>query len=366
MVARTCDRTGLGIQRKLPLLLTRLWGRTLPALLGLLLWPATGICDLEIAFLVDHSGSMWAAFGEKPKIVQVKEAIERVTQELPPDVAMGLRVYPPPERPGVRREDPGLRIPIERDNRDRFPEELSLLNPKGQGSLREEIAKALGDFPDGEGTKLLALICDGSDTRGISFCETALTLTRPAGLRFFAISLNLKDPADKEELDCLNRQMEGKAIHLAPQDDLVATLLPITRQAYRGEVERQRRLKEEQERMQALLSKTRLKVEFKNTLDPFFADAVQVDQCLIDGEEIPIDSSVRLAQGEGFLLLDRAMAEGTYALSLRYKKWKGEKTVSSVGGILVVQIEAGKTLHVQAYPRGALFRWDIIFRTSNE
>jgi hypothetical protein len=209
----------------------------------------------------------------------------------------------------------------------------------------------------------LVLLCDGADTQGVSFCEKALNLDPPEGLRFYSISLNLKDPSEREELDCLSKQMEGESIHLSPRDGLVSTVLPIARKAYKDEVERQRRVVEEQRRIQALLSKTRLRVEFKNGLDPFFADSIQMDQCFLDGEEIPIDSSVRLKQGEGFLLFDRAMAEGAHELSLRYKKWKNEKAVSSVEGILNVLVEEGKTSHVQCYPRGALFHWDFTFKT---
>ena len=190
-----------------------------------------------------------------------------------------------------------------------------------------------------------------------------MNVVRPEGLRFCAISLNLNDPVEQEELDCLSKQMDGKSIHLSSKDRLVSTLLPIAQKAYQDEVERQQRVAEEQRRIQALLSKTRLKVEFHNTLDPFFADSVQVEQCLLDGQQIPIDSSVRLKQGEGFLLFDKAMAEGTYQLSLRYKKWNDDKAVSSTEGVLEVSIEEGKTSHVECYPRGALFHWDFAFKT---
>ena len=326
-----------------------------------LLWPGQGFCDLYIEFLVDRSGSMWAPYQGKPKIVQVANAIETVTQKLPTDVAMGLRVYPPAEEE-TRGKDPGLRIPVEKENRARFPQEERLLNPQGKGSLGEQLKRALKDFPGGQDTKLLVVLCDGADTEGASFCERPLDLDRPEGLRFYAISLNLKDPSEKEALDCLSKQMEGKSIHLVGRSNLVSTLLPIAQRAHQDEGERQRRVAEEQRRIEELLSKTRLKVEIHNTLDPFFADTIQVDQCSLNGEEILLETSVRLKQGEGFLLFDRAMGEGTHQLTLRYRKWKDEKAVSSVEGILEVQVEEGKTSHVQSFPRGALFRWDFTFK----
>lgn len=326
-----------------------------------LLWPGQGFCDLYIEFLVDQSGSMWAPYQGDPKFVHVANAIETVTQKLPADVAMGLRVYPPAEKE-AQGKDPGLRIPVEKDNRARFSEERRLLNPQGKGSLGEQLKRALKDFPDGQDTKLLVVLCDGADTEGASFCERALELDQPEGLRFYSISLNLKDPSEKEALDCLSKQMNGRSIHLAGRDNLVSTLLPIAQKAHRDEVERLHRVAEERRRIEELLSKTRLKVEIHNTLDPFFADSIQVDQCSLNGEEIPIDTSVRLEQGEGLLLFDRAMGEGTHQLSLRYQKWKDEKTVSSVEGILDVQVEEGKTSHIQCFPRGALFHWSFTFK----
>ncbi len=329
-----------------------------------LLWAGEAYCDLYIEFLADRSGSMWAPFQGRAKIVQVADAIEGVTRELPPEVAMGLRAYPPPEKGGGGK-DPGLLIPVEKENRDLFPEEIRRLNPKGRGFLGRQLKRALRDFPEGEDTKLLVVLCDGADTGGTSFCEKDLDLPRPQGLRFYAISLNLQDLSEQEDLDCLSRQLEGKSIHLTPKDNLLSTLLPIARKAYQDEVERQRRVAEEQKRIQALLSKTRLKLEIRNTLDPFFADSIQVEQCSLDGEGIPIDTSVRLKQGEDFLLFDKAMAEGTHQLSLRYLKWKAGKAVSSVEGILDVRVEEGKTSHVQCFPRGALFHWDFTFKTQS-
>lgn len=333
-------------------------------LLIAVLWAGKGFCDLYIEFVADRSGSMWGSFEGKAKIVQVADAIEGVTRELPSDVAMGLRVYPPREGESGRK-DPGLLIPLGKENRDLFSEELRRLNPKGKGSLGKELKQALLDFPDGQDTKLLVVLCDGADTPGASFCGGALDLARPQGLRFYAISLNLKELSEQEELDCLSRQLEGKSIHLTQKDNLLSTLLPIAQKAYQDEVERQRRVAEEKRRIQALLSKTRLKVSIRNTLDPFFADSIQVEQCSLDGEGIPIDTSVRLKQGEDFLLFDRAMAEGTHQLSLRYLKWKAGKAVSSVEGILEVRVEEGKTSQVQCFPRGALFHWDFTFKTQS-
>jgi hypothetical protein len=327
-----------------------------------LILPGQGLCDLTVLFLVDRTGSMWAPLQGRAKILQVTEAIDRVLQDLPDEVAVGLRVYPPPEQ-GAQREDPGLLIPTERGNRDRFPEEARRLNPQGRGSLRKELARTLESLPGGPDTKLLFVLCDGADSGGVSFCDTELETARPQGLRFYAISLDLKNVADQEDINCLSRQMEGEAIHLSPGDDMASTLLPIARKAYEEESEKRRRAAEEEGRLQELLSKTRLKVEIHNTLDSFFADFIQADRVLLEEEEIPLVASARLQKGEETLLFDRNITEGSYKLSLRYSKWKNERAVSSREVGLSVQVEEGKTVRVRCFPTGTLFSWELTCET---
>jgi hypothetical protein len=327
-----------------------------------LILPGQGSCDLFVVFLVDRTGSMWAPLQGRAKILHVSDAIDRVLQELPDDVAVGLRVYPPLEQ-GAEGKDPGLLIPAERGNRHRFPEQARRLNPQGRGSLRRELARTLETFPEGPDTKLLFVLCDGADSDKVSFCDMQLDAARPQGLRFYAVSLDLKNVADQENLDCLSRQMEGEAIHLSSGDNLVSTLLPIAQKAYEDETATRSRAVEEEGRLQERLSKTRLKVEVQNTLDTFFADSIQVDRVLVEGEEIAPDASVRLRQGEETLLFDRTMAEGSYELSLRFRKWKKQKAATSDEVGLTVRVEEGKTTRVRCFPAGALFSWGLTCKT---
>jgi hypothetical protein len=295
------------------------------------------------------------------KILHVEETINRTNEELPPDVIMGLRVYPPPSQ-GPKPGDPGLRVPLTIEKRARMWRELKGLNPRKKASLGPHLRKALRDFPEGEDTKLLFLLCDDADTGATPFCGEETAFRPPEGLRFYALSLNMKNPADQEELNCLSRKLKGKTVHLSGRDRILEALLPFCRKAHRDEAERQRRVQEEEKRRQELLSKTRLKVEFLNTLDAFFADSVEISHYRLNGEETPLAPSVRLGQGEASLLFDRAVSEGTHELALQYKKWKDGKAVDSIEGVLQVEVEEGKTSYVHSYPRGALFHWDFHFK----
>ena len=321
---------------------------------------ATGHCDLYIEFLVDGSGSMWAPVRGKAKILLVSKAIERISKDLPPEIAMGLRVYPPPRETG--KKDPGLLIPMEKGNRDRFPEELEILNPKGKAPLLENLKRALKDFPNGPDGKLLLLFCDGADTQGLSFCKKERVSKEETDLRFHVFFLNIKDQAEKEELKCLADQLAGSVSDLPPTKNLYAALLPICRNAFEEEVKRQTRVMEEEKKRRALQSKTRLKVEFQNTLDPFFADSVEVFQCHLDGQKIPLKPDVRLVKGESILLLDKAAQKGTHRLGIQYRMWRGEEPITSREGTLEVEVEEGKASSVQCYPQGALLHWGCFFK----
>lgn len=338
---------------------------------ALLVGSVLGLCspvpcsaDLHIQFLLDRSGSMWAPFQGKAKILVAAEAIRRVNRKMPEDVALGLRVYPPP-RGATGTPDPGLLVPVRADARARLEEELDRVNPRGKAPLAPQLRKAMDDFPEGDDTKLLILLTDGADTQGTSFCGDAVEFSPPPGLRFLAVSLNVRDSAEREELTCLGRRLDGKTVHIEAADRLLPTLLPVCKRAYDDEVARQKRVLEEQRRLAELRSKTRMKVEFRNELDPFFADYVEVLPGRLDGEEIPLGEPIHLLQGEASILFDKALPEGTHHLSLQYRKWKNGKSTTSEEGTLDVLVREGETSFVECYPQGYLFRWACQLRVKS-
>lgn len=328
--------------------------------IGSLARTGTGQCDLYVEFLVDRSGSMWAPVRGKPKILLVSEAIKRICKDLPPEVAMGLRVYPPPGKTGKR--DPGRLIPMEKGNRDLFPEELGRLNPQGKASLIESLKHALKDFPEGPDSKLLLLFCDGADTQGSSFCEKERISKDPNDLRFHIFALNVKDPTEKEELNCLADQLSGSVTYMTRNNSLRSALLSICRNAYEEEVERQTRVMEEEKKRRDLQEKTRLKLEFQNTLDPFFADSVEVLECHLDGRKITLEPDVQLKKGESIQLFDNPVQKGTHRLGIQYRMWRGEEAITSREGTIEVKVQKGKASSVQCYPQGSLFHWGCFFK----
>ncbi|MEW6441904.1 MAG: hypothetical protein AB1640_13295 [bacterium] len=322
--------------------------------------PSPGAADLYVHFLVDRSGSMWTPLAGAPKIESVMQGITKALEELPPEVAVGLRVYPPPYGEG---QDPGLRVRPLPGGRETFAEELRQFNPKGSAPLAEHLAKALGDFPAGDHGRILLLICDSSDLQGASFCDGGARFRKvPEGLRLHILALNVEDAAEQNELNCLAGSLSGEILYVGNDGSLPSSVASICRKAYQEETDRQKRIAEERRRLEELLSKTRVRLEFHNTLDPFFADAVEIIDCRIGDRALSLPPPSRLAPNESRLLADVSVAAGDHLLVVRYKKRKGEQEVISREASFLVTVRDGETTHIRCFPRGGLFHWGCRFK----
>jgi len=323
---------------------------------SLCLAPGSAFCSLSVEFLLDRSGSLWAPLDGTSKTILVTDAVGKVIADLPDDVAVGLRVYPPPVD-GENSPDPGLRIPLQTGTRDRFPGELAGLNPRGKASLSEHLKKAIDDFAKTDESRLLILITDGADNEGTSFCNAPLLPLLPDAFRFHLFSLNLENPHERDELSCLSRQLAGEATHLTAGNELHGKLLAVCLDAHRKETERQARRMEEERIRNALQSKTRLQVTFQNTLDPFFADSLEVVVIRIDGRQVSLASFFAMASGNQGVILEQPVPEGAHQLEIQYKMWRGDDFVLSRVGGLDVFLEEGKTTSILAIPHATLFSY---------
>jgi hypothetical protein len=333
------------------------------ALLVLLLAgiPRAGLSDLYVNFLVDRSGSMWAPLEGLPKILHVSQAMVQVLGDLDPETIVGLRVYPPPYS-STGAEEPGIRIPLEPGNRDPFLYELKHLNPQGKAPLAENLEKALKDFPPGDHRRLLLLLCDSSDAGEESFCEKTTPWDAPDELGFHILALGVDDPADQAELNCLADQLSGVVTHVTEQSPLSVSLLSITRKALQEEAARQQRIDSEVQRLSDLSEKTRIQVDFRNTLDPFFADSIEIVQCRVGDQDIALDPPVRLAHGEKAVLWDRPAPQGEHRIVIQYRKWKAEEAATSRVESSAFSVREGETTHIRCLPKSGLFHWGCHFQ----
>lgn len=318
--------------------------------------PAAGFADFYVHFLLDRSGSMWAPLGNTPRILQAAEAIRQAATDLPAEAILGLRVYPPYDwAPG---DDPGLRIPLEEGARDRVPAELRLLNPKGSAALAENLDKAILDFPPGDHARMLFLICDSADIRAEPFCGGSRYLDRAGEIEFHILALGVQDPADREELACLAEQLSGELFHVSPEISLPSAVLGRIRSALQNEAERGRKLAQEKARKQELSERTRIRLRFRNTLDPYFAEAIEVVDCLLDGRPVPLPESPTLGPDESVELVNQPVPAGEHSVSVRYRKGSGPDAPLSRSGNSSVQVAEGEMRLIQCVPKAGLFRWD--------
>lgn len=324
-------------------------------------FPRAATSDLYVHFLLDRSGSMWAKLTGKPKILHVSHAVLQVLQDLPPDAVVGLRVYPPPYT-SAGAEDPGLRIPLEPGNREPFPYELNHLNPAGRGSLAANIEKALKDFPPGDHFRILLLLCDSSDSDSGSFCGRIPPLDMPEEVGVHILALDVQDATEQEELKCLAEHLAGAVTHITAEVTLSESLLAITRKALQEEIARQERIGAERQKRMELAEKTRIRLEFHNTLDPFFADAIEIVQCRLGDQDASFDTPVRLAPGQGTVLLDVSVPAGDNRVLLQYKKWKNQESATSKEAASVFTAREGKITHIRCFPKAGLFRWGCGFK----
>jgi hypothetical protein len=331
--------------------------------IGTFVRTSQGFCGLYVEFLVDRSGSMWSPWQGKSKIVTVQEAIERVIQSLPEGVATGLRVYPAYLSQAGER-DPGLRIPVEEGTEDRFPLELRRLNPQGKDALAGHLRSALQDFPEGAESKLLILLCDAADIQGSSYCSMDVFEGLRNGLEFHILTLDLQSAAERQELACLASQLSGTVTHLTESDSLLPTLLALCTSAQDRNLARGAQTLKDLQARKAMEEKTRLSLSFRNTLDPFFADSVEVLQCSLDGRTVSLPASGPLTHGASLLLFDVPAARGPHQVVTRYRIQRQGGSIDSGDSMLEVNAQEGKTVSVLCYPKGRIFRWGCQFETS--
>ena len=323
--------------------------------------PRVGLSDLYVHFLVDRSGSMWSPLGGNPKILQVSEAIVHVLGELPPEVIVGLRVYPAPES-SAASDDPGMRIPLEPDNREPFLSEIKRQNPKSSAPLAENLEKALKDFPPGDHRRLLLLLCDSSDAQEQSFCGQTPPLDIPDEIEFHILALGVDDAAEQSELNCLADQFSGVVTQITKDAPLSASLLSITRNAYRDEAERQKRLTVEAQKLRDLSEQTRIRVGFRNTLDPFFADTIEIVHCRVGDQNIDPTPPIRLTHAEEAVLLDLPVPPGEHRIVIQYRKWKAHEAATSREASSAFEVRPGETTRILCLPKSGLFHWGCHFK----
>lgn len=127
----------------------------------------------DLLLILDGSGSMWGRVNKSPKITIAKEVVEKVVQESPDELSLGLMVY------GHRRKgdcnDLELMVAPGGD-KGKLQSSLQSIMPKGKTPLATSLSMAGEMLKDKESLTTIVLVSDGIETCQGDPCGVAAKL----------------------------------------------------------------------------------------------------------------------------------------------------------------------------------------------
>ena len=138
--------------------------------------------------------------------------------------------------------------------------------------------------------------------------------------------------------------------------------MDIINKTIEDEKARQRQIDEEKRFQKELEEKTRLNVEVTNNLPSLIADSIVIDTLKIAGNQIELDEHKKLEINETNLYYDRAMPAGQYALTISYKKFKGNRFVRSRVKTINFSITEGKTTSIHFSTKAGLLHYGFNYQ----
>lgn len=124
----------------------------------------------RILFLLDGSGSMYAAMDKDVRINVAKRLLTKIMDslEMAEDVQVALRVYGHTTPPGQKNcKDTKLEVPFKKHNHRQIKDKLKEIIPKGTTLIAYSLQQAAYDFPKDPGVRNVIILI----TDGIEECE---------------------------------------------------------------------------------------------------------------------------------------------------------------------------------------------------
>ena len=182
----------------------------------------------RVLFVADFSLSMGGKWEKRPKIVVLREALEKTVQKLQkeyPDVEVGLRLFghKSPKHWNDCR-DTRLEVPIGKGNHKKISEKLNMYEPRGVTPLAYTLQQVRTDFPSSQGRNIVILFTDGAESCEGDPCAVLNSLkSKNITIKPFIIGINL----DMEALNTL--ACAGGSVYNAEKEaDLEIILQKIT------------------------------------------------------------------------------------------------------------------------------------------
>jgi Ca-activated chloride channel family protein len=163
----------------------------------------------RILFLMDASGSMYAAMGSDNRINIAKRLLSKMVDSLryTPNLEIALRVYGHQSSKDKQNcRDTKLEIPFGKNNHDALKDRLQSIKPLGTTLIAYSLQEAAYDFPvDNRSRNVIILITDGLEECNGDPCAISEALQkRGVILRPFIIGVGL-DKDFAKQFECIGR-----------------------------------------------------------------------------------------------------------------------------------------------------------------
>ncbi len=190
----------------------------------------------RMLLVLDSSGSMAEQTGGgTTKIKAAKTALTRVVGDLPPDSAVGLRVYGATvfsKRQKGACTDSQLVVPLGTDNRAELTRAIAGFKPYGETPIAHALQEAAKDIGS-EGKRAIVLVSDGIATCEPDPCEVAADLSAAGiDLQIDVIGLGVSGGA-RDQLQCIADRGNGTYYNVDSADEIADTLTRVSQRAVR-------------------------------------------------------------------------------------------------------------------------------------
>lgn len=167
----------------------------------------------RILFLLDGSGSMYAAMDKDVRINVAKRLLTKIMDslELAKDVQVALRVYGHTTPPGQRNcKDTKLEVPFKAHNHKQIKEKIQDVIPKGTTLIAYSLQQSAYDFPKEPGVRnIIILITDGIEECDGDPCAVSEALqSQGVVLKPFIIGIGSTDEFRKA-FECVGRYYDA-------------------------------------------------------------------------------------------------------------------------------------------------------------
>jgi len=180
----------------------------------------------NVELILDASNSMWGQIEGVAKITIAKDVLEQITNGLPDEMNVGLRLYGHRYGLNDRRacQDTELKVPIAPIDKAVLIDIIKKIQPKGKTPLVHSVLQAGDDFKDIKNGSIILI------TDGIESCDGDINSIAPAlkesgiELKLHIVGFDIKEAEARAELEAIAKSTEGTYLDAKDSQELLSSL----------------------------------------------------------------------------------------------------------------------------------------------